>query len=43
MDIEELVRAAIELERLLGKLREIPYELLKEEQEEGVLETMIEK
>jgi len=42
-DIEELVGAAIELERVLGELGEIPYEPLKEEQEEGVAETMMEK
>jgi len=43
MDMEELVRVTIKLERLLGELGEIPYEPLKEEQEEGVSETMIEK
>ncbi len=42
-DIEELVGAATELERVLGELGETPYEPLKEEQEEGVAETMMEK
>jgi len=42
-DIEELVGAATELERVLGELGETPYEPLKEEQEEGVEETMMEK
>jgi len=42
-DIEELVGVAIELERVLGELGETPYEPLKEEQEEGVAETMMEK
>jgi len=42
-DIEELVETATELERVLGELTETPYESLKEEQEEGVLETMMEK
>jgi len=42
-DIEELVSAAIELERVLGELGETPFEPLKEEQEEGVVETMMEK
>jgi hypothetical protein len=42
-DIEELVGAAIELERVLGELGETPFEPLKEEQEEGVSETMMEK
>jgi hypothetical protein len=42
-DIEELVGVATELERLLGELGETPYEPLKEEQEEGVAETMMEK
>ncbi len=43
IDIEELVGAATELERVLGELGETPFEPLKEEQEEGVLETMMEK
>jgi hypothetical protein len=32
-----------ELERVLGELGETPYESLKEEQEEGVSKTMMEK
>jgi len=42
-DIEELVGVATELKRVLGELGETPYEPLKEEQEEGVAETMMEK
>jgi len=42
-DIEELVGATTELERVLGELGETPFEPLKEEQEEGVEETMMEK
>jgi len=42
-NIEELVETATELERVLGELTETPYESLKEEQEDGVLETMMEK
>jgi hypothetical protein len=42
-DIEELVGVATELERVLGELGETPYEPLKEEQEEGVAEIMMEK
>ncbi len=42
-DIEELVGVATELERVLGELGETPYKPLKEEQEEGVEETMMEK
>jgi len=42
-DIEELVGAATKLERVLGELGETPFEPLKEEQEEGVSETMMEK
>jgi hypothetical protein len=42
-NIEELVAAAMELERVLGELGEIPYEPLKEEQEEETSETMMEK
>jgi hypothetical protein len=41
-DIEELVGAAIEVERVLGELGETPFEPLKEEQEEGVAETSME-
>jgi len=42
-DIEKLVGAATELEIILGKLGETPYEPLKEEQEEETSETMMEK
>jgi hypothetical protein len=42
-DVEELVGAATELERVLGELGETPFESLKEEQEEGIEETMMEK
>jgi len=42
-DIEELVGAAIEVERVLGELGEMPFEPLKEEQEEGTEETIMEK
>ncbi len=42
-DIEELVGAATELERVLGEIGETPFEPLKEEQEEGVEETLMEK
>jgi hypothetical protein len=42
-DIEEMVGAATELERVLGELGETPFEPLKEEQEEGVAETVMEK
>jgi hypothetical protein len=41
-DIEELVGAAIEVERVLGELGETPFEPLKEEQDEGVAETSME-
>jgi hypothetical protein len=37
------VGAATELERVLGELGEIPYEPLKEEHEEGVSKTIMEK
>ncbi len=43
VDIEELVGAAVEVERVLGKLGETPFEPLKEEQEEGTKETIMEK
>jgi predicted component of viral defense system (DUF524 family) len=43
IDIEELVGAAMELERIMGKLGETPYEPLREEQEEETSETMMEK
>jgi hypothetical protein len=42
-DIEKLVGAATELERVLGELGETPFEPLKEEQEEEVAETIMEK
>jgi predicted aspartyl protease len=42
-DIEELVSAATELEKVLGELGETPFKPLNEEQEEGVAETMMEK
>jgi len=42
-NIEELMGVATKLEKLLGELGETPYELLKEEHEEGVLETIMEK
>jgi len=42
-DIEKMVGAATELERVLGELGETPFEPLKEEQEEGVVETIMEK
>jgi hypothetical protein len=38
-----MVGAARELERVLGEIGEIPFEPLKEEQDEGVAETMMEK
>ncbi len=41
-DIEKLVGAAIEVERVLGELGETPFEPLKEEQEEGVTEMTME-
>jgi hypothetical protein len=41
-DIEKLVSAATELERVLGELGETPFEPLKEEQE-GVVEMMMER
>jgi len=43
VDIEEMVGVATELERVLGELGETPFEPLKEEQEEGVAKTMMEK
>ncbi len=42
-DIEELVGAAMEVERVLGELGETPYEPLKEEQEEESSQTIMEK
>ncbi len=43
IDIKELVGAATKLKRVLGELGETPYEPFKEEQEDGALETMMEK
>ncbi len=42
-DIEKLVGAATELERVLGEIGETPFEPLKEEQNEGVEEMLMEK
>jgi hypothetical protein len=42
-DIEELVGAATKVERVIGELSEMPFEPLKEEQEEGIEETIMEK
>jgi len=42
-DIEELVGAVTELERVMGELGETPYEPLREEQEEETSKTMMEK
>ncbi len=42
-DVEELVAAATEVERVLGELGETPFEALKEEQEERIEETIMEK
>ncbi len=42
-DIEELVGAATEVERVLGELGETPYESLPKEQEEETLENNVEK
>jgi hypothetical protein len=42
-NIEEMVGAATELEKVLGEFGETPFEPLKEEQEEGVIETIMEK
>ncbi len=43
VDTEELVGVAIEVERMLGELGETPLKPLKEEQEEGTEETIMEK
>ncbi len=43
IDIEELVGTATKLERVLCELGETPFEPLKEEQEEGDSETLMEK
>jgi hypothetical protein len=42
-DIEELVSVTTKVERVLGELRETPYEPLKEEQEEESSQTIIKK
>jgi hypothetical protein len=42
-DIEELVGATTKLETVLGKLGKTPYEPMKEEHEDGMVETMMEK
>jgi hypothetical protein len=42
-DIEELVGAATEVERVLGELGETPYELLRKEQEEETSKSNVEK
>jgi hypothetical protein len=42
-DIEELVGAVIEVERVLGELGETPYEPLREEQEEEASKNNVEK
>jgi hypothetical protein len=42
-DIEELVGATTEVERVLGELEETPYESLPEEQEEETSESNVEK
>ncbi len=42
-DVEELVAAATEVERVLGELGGTPFEALREEQEEGIEETIMEK
>jgi hypothetical protein len=41
-DIEELVGATIEVERVLGELNETPFEPLREEQEEEASESSVE-
>jgi predicted aspartyl protease len=42
-DIEELVGATIEVERVLGELGETPYEPLREEQKDDTSENIVEK
>jgi len=42
-DIEELVAVGIEVERVLGELGETPFELFKEEREEGTENNTMEK
>ncbi len=41
--IEKLMGAGTKLERVLSELGKTPYEPFKKEQEDGVLETMMEK
>jgi hypothetical protein len=41
-DIKELMGVGIELERVLGQLGKTPHEPLKEEQEYGALESIME-
>jgi hypothetical protein len=43
VDIEELVGAATEVEKVLGELRETPYEPLREEQEKETSKSNVEK
>jgi hypothetical protein len=43
VDIEELVAAVIEVERVLGELGKTPFEPLKEEREEGTEDNTVEK
>lgn len=44
MNAKEMLLVAKEVERVLGELRETPFEPLKEEQEEGMHnDTMLEK
>jgi len=42
-NIEELVGAVIEVERVLGELKETPYETLPEEHEDEMSESNVEK
>ncbi len=42
-DIEEVVGAVMEVERVMGELGETPYESLREEQEEETSESNVEK
>jgi len=41
--MEKLVGATTKLERVLGKLGNTPYELMKGEHEDGMAKTMMEK
>ncbi len=43
IDIEELVGVTTKLEKVLGKLGKTHFEPMKEEQENGMAETMMEK